>query len=165
MGLVWRPGGGVVVLVDPNLQPGREEDRHRGAELVRRLPPELDRAWGKVRWQVAPVPFHNGQVLLAGGAAWISLHTLELRTLALLGLDRVPVASFDTAAGIERYFAAAGRAADELARLLGRPVRFVHPLPRPAGGQPANRELGEPIIGRTRSHPLPRATPRPASPR
>jgi hypothetical protein len=105
---------------------------------------------------VAPVPFHNGQVLLARGAAWISLHTLELRTLALLGLDRVPVASFDTAAGIERYFAAAARAAAELAQLYDRPVRFVHPLPQPPlpADQPggprrlaANRELVERIGG------------------
>jgi hypothetical protein len=156
MSLVRRPDGGVVVLVRPNVQPGREEDRHLGAELVRQLPPELDLAWGKVRWEVAPVPFHNGQVLLAGGAAWISLHTLELRTLALLGLDRVPVASFDTAAGIERYFAAAERAAAELAQLYGRPVRFVHPLPQPPqpADQPgglrrlaANRELVERIGG------------------
>src|SRR5260370_42342697 len=110
MGLVWRPGGGVVVLVDPNLQPGREEDRHRGAELVRRLPPELDRAWGKVRWQVAPVPFHNGQVLLAGGGARVSLPTLEPRTLALLGLDPGPVAGFGPAAGSEPHFSAAARA-------------------------------------------------------
>jgi hypothetical protein len=134
MSLVRRPDGGVVVLVRPNVQPGREEDRYLGAELVRLLPPQLDRAWGSVRWEVAPVPFHNGHVLLAGGAAWISMHTLELGTLALLGLDRVPVASFNTAAGIDRYFAAAARAAAELARLLGRPVRFVHPLPRAANG-------------------------------
>ncbi len=136
MSLVRRPGGGVMVLVRPNLQRGREEDGHMGAELVRRLPPALDRAWGEVRWEVAPVPFHNGQVLLAGGAAWISLHSVELRTLALLGLDRVPVESFATAAGIERYFAAAARAAAELGKLLGSPVRFVHPLPLPAPAPP-----------------------------
>ncbi len=41
----------------------------------------------------------------------------------------MPVESFATAAGIDRYLAAAGRAAGELATLYGRPVRFVHPLP------------------------------------
>ena len=76
------------------------------------------------------MPFHNGQVLLTPGAAWMTLHTLEPRILALLELDRVPVASFATAAGIDRYLAAADQAAAELARLYGRPVRFVHPLPR-----------------------------------
>jgi hypothetical protein len=138
--LVRRPGGGVVVLVRPNVQPGREEDSHLGEELVRRLPPDLDRAWGGVRWEVAPVPFHNGQVLLQHDAAWISVHTLELRALALLGLARVPVESFATEAGIQRYFAAVQRAAAELAELYGRPVRFVHPLPEPvaAGGAGAN---------------------------
>jgi hypothetical protein len=141
--LAHAAGGGVVVLVRPNVQPGREEDSHLGEELVRRLPPELDRAWRGVRWEVAPVPFHNGQVLLQAGAAWISLHTLELRSLALLGLSRVPVESLATAAGIERYFGAARQAAAELAELYGRPVRFVHPLPGPAaaGSAPGPRPL------------------------
>ena len=122
--------GGVRVLVRPNLQPGREEDAHLGPELVRGLPADLDRAWGKPSWTVAPVPFHNGQVLLTPGAAWVTLHALEPRILAILGLDRVPVASFATAEGIDLYLAAADRAARELGELYGRPVRFVHPLPR-----------------------------------
>lgn len=129
MSLVHRPDGEVVVLVRPNAQPGREADRRMGAELVRQLPAALDRAWGRVRWEEAPVPFHNGQVLQAQDAAWISVHTLEPRILALLGMERVPVESFAGAAGILRYFGAARRAAAELARLYGRPVRFVHPLP------------------------------------
>ncbi len=129
MSLTRRADGGVMVLVRPNAQPGREEDGYLGAELVRQLPPALDRAWGGVRWEVAPVPFHNGQVLLTRDAAWISIHTLEPRILAVLGIDRVPVESFATAAGIDRYFAAARQAAAELAVLYGRPVRFVHPLP------------------------------------
>jgi hypothetical protein len=134
MSLTRRPDGGVMVLVRPNAQPGREEDGYLGAQLVRQLPPALDRAWGGVRWEVAPVPFHNGQVLLTRAAAWISIHSLEPRILALLGIDRVPVESFATAAGIERYFAAARQAAAELVKLYGRPVRFVHPLPPEAMG-------------------------------
>jgi len=129
MSLTRRVDGGVMVLVRPNAQPGREEDGYLGAQLVRQLPPALDRAWGGVRWEVAPVPFHNGQVLLTRDAAWISIHSLEPRILALLGTDRVPVESFATAAGIERYFAAARQAAAELVALYRRPVRFVHPLP------------------------------------
>jgi hypothetical protein len=134
MSLTRRADGGVMVLVRPNAQPGREEDGYLGAELVRQLPPEIDRAWGRVRWEVAPVPFHNGQVLLTRETAWISIHSLELRILALLGIDRVPVESFATATGLERYFAAARQAAAELAALYGRPVRFVHPLPPAAIG-------------------------------
>lgn len=128
--LVHARDGGVRVLVRPNLQPGREEDAHLGPELVQNLPEDLDRAWGKVTWTTAPVPFHNGQILLTRDAAWISLHTLEPRILDLLHVDRVPVASFTTAAGIDGYLAAADRAAAELSRLYDRPVRFVHPLPR-----------------------------------
>jgi hypothetical protein len=122
-------GGAVRVLVRPNLQPGREEDAHLGPELVRGLPAALDLAWGKPTWSETPMPFHNGQVLLTPAAAWVTLHALEPRILKLLGLGRVPVESFATAAGIDRYLAAAGQAAGELATLYGRPVRFVHPLP------------------------------------
>jgi hypothetical protein len=119
----------VVVLVRPNLQPGREEDANLGPELVQDLPQDLDAAWGEPRWSRAPVPFHNGQVLLTARAAWITLHTLEPRILELLGERRVPVESFASGAGIDRYLQAARSAAAELAALYGRPIRFVHPLP------------------------------------
>jgi hypothetical protein len=128
--LVHARDGGVRVLVRPNLQPGREEDAHLGPELVRSLSDDLDRAWGKPTWTETPVPFHNGQVLLTKDAAWLTLHALEPRILTILGIDRVPVQSFDTAEGIDRYLAAADQAAAELGTLYGRPVRFVHPLPR-----------------------------------
>jgi len=127
--LVHAASGAVRVLVRPNLQPGREEDAHLGPELVRDLPEELDRAWGRPTWTAAPVPFHNGQVLLTSGAAWVTLHALEPRILAILGLSKVPVESFGSPQGIDRYLAAADRAARELGDLYGRPVRFVHPLP------------------------------------
>lgn len=127
--LVRTAAGGVRVLIRPNLQPGREEDASLGPELVQNLPDDLDRAWGKATWAVAPVPFHNGQVLMANGAAWTTLHALEPRILALLGVDRVPVESFGTAAGIDRYLQAARKALAELSALYGRPVRLVHPLP------------------------------------
>ena len=126
--------GAVRVVVRPNLQRGREADATMGPELVRSLPPELDRAWGGVRWAKSVVPFHNGQVLLTRDAAWVSLHTFEPRILELLGVARVPVESFDTVAGIDAYLAANAKAADELAALYGRPVRFVHPLPTAAVG-------------------------------
>jgi hypothetical protein len=137
--LAHAKGGGVRVVVRPNLQPGREEDANLGPELVRSLPDDLDRAWKKPAWTVAPVPFHNGQVLLTRNAAWLTLHALEPRILALLGTDRVPVASFGTAGGIDRYLAAADQAAAELGALYGRPVRFVHPLPRTGTGDLAAR--------------------------
>jgi hypothetical protein len=133
--LVHTPAGGVRVLVRPNRQRGREEDANLGPELVQNLPAEIDRAWGKVTWTEAPVPFHNGQVLLARDAAWVTLHALEPRILALLGLERVPVESFATAGGIDRYLAAADRAAGEIGDLYGRPVRFVHPLPSSGSGE------------------------------
>ncbi|HEX3529010.1 MAG TPA: hypothetical protein VH988_18290 [Thermoanaerobaculia bacterium] len=129
--LVRTPAGGVLVLVRPNLQTGREEDAHLGPELVQNLPDEIDRAWGKATWTEAPVPFHNGQILLTQDAAWITLHTLEPRILARLGLARVPVDTFGTTEGLDRYVAAAHTAAEEMSHLYGRPVRFVHPLPEP----------------------------------
>jgi len=143
--LVRSAEGGVVVVVRPNLQTGREDDAYMGAELVQDLPEDLDRAWGRITWTEAPVPFHNGQILPAEGSAWITLHSLEPRILALLGLSRVPVETFGTAAGVARYVEAAGRAAQELSGLWGRPVRFVHPLPAPgkdAAGPDLLRRIG-----------------------
>lgn len=135
--------GGVRLLVRPNVQSGREEDLHLGPELVQTLPESVDRAWGGVTWAEAPVPFHNGQVLLTKDAAWVTLHALEPRILALLGLESVPVATFNTAAGIDRYVGAAARAVADLGALYGRPVRFVHPLPAPGSGDTAlMRTLG-----------------------
>ena len=143
MSLVRAEGGAVELLARPNLQRGREEDAWLAAELIQNLPEEIDRAWGGVRWRVAPVPFHNGQVLLTGDAAWISLHTLEARILELLGLERVPVDELSTPAGVERYVAAAREAAGELAALYRRPARFVHPLgPQPAAGPRLFARLG-----------------------
>ncbi len=124
-----RPDGAVLLLSSPNLQPEREQDSAMARILVGELPEDLDRQWRQATWTTAPVPFHNGQVLLAGGAAWVSLHSLEPRILELMRLPRVPVESFREAAGIDRYLAAARRAAVELEGLYGRPVRFVHPLP------------------------------------
>jgi hypothetical protein len=137
--LVRTPAGGVRALARPNRQPGREEDAHLAAELVQNLPDEIDRAWGKLTWSEAPTPFHNGQVLLSRDAAWLTLHALEPRILALLGTTRVPVESFSDTEGIDRYLTAADRAAAELAGLYGRPVRFVHPLPRAGTGELAAR--------------------------
>lgn len=145
LSLLRTASGGVLVLVRPNAQLGREEDAGLGEALLRGLPEDLFAAWGAPRWATSPVPFHNGQVLLSPSAAWISIHGLEGRVLEILGLERVPVDSFTTAAGIDRYLRAAGQARDELAALYRRPVRFVHPLPEqggPAARSAAMRRVG-----------------------
>ena len=133
-----RPDGGVLLIERPNLQRGREADAFLARELIQQLPAEVDERWGGARWAVARVPFHNGQVLATATEAWTSLHGLEEAILARLGLDRVPVASFATVDGVERYAAAARQSAEELGGLFGRPVRFVHPLP--TSGPAAERE-------------------------
>ncbi len=129
LSLTHRADGGLAVLIRPNLQRGREEDANLGRALIQTLPADLDRRFQQPVWTVAGVPFHNGQALIAPRAVWISIHTLEPRILEILGLDRIPVETFGTATGIDRYLAAARQAADELGVLYGRPVRFVHPLP------------------------------------
>jgi len=129
LSLTHRTDGGLAVLIRPNVQRGREEDANLGRALIQTLSADLDRRFKQPVWTVAGVPFHNGQALIAPQAVWISIHTLEPRILEILGLDRIPVETFGTAAGIDRYLAAAHRAADELGVLYGRPVRFVHPLP------------------------------------
>lgn len=136
-------GERVVLLVRPNLQPGREGDAGMAREILRSLPENLDRAWGGARWTEAPTPFHNGQVLLSQDAAWVTLHTLEPHILGELGLAAVPVETFSTASGIDRYLEAARKAAGRLGSLYGRPVRFVHPLPAKGSGNSAlMRTLG-----------------------
>lgn len=133
--------GRVVVLVRPNLQHGREADAEMGAELLRDLPAGLAKEWGGPRLATADIPFHNGQVLLTSDTAWVTIHTLEPHILRLLHLDRVPVADFSTAAGVERYVTAAAQAARQLETLYGRPVRFVHRLPRDGADEEQHRAM------------------------
>jgi hypothetical protein len=133
-----RSDGGVLLIERPNPQRDREADAFMARELIQQLPAEVDARWGEARWTRARVPFHNGQVLATTTEMWTSLHGVEEAILARLGLDRVPVASFATVDGVERYLAAARASADELGGLYGRPLRFVHPLP--ASGTAAERE-------------------------
>jgi hypothetical protein len=119
--IVARSAKGRVVLVNrPNLQPDREEDRN----MVRAIVQE----WDDLAWTVAPIPFHNGHILLTPSAVWISIHTVEPRALSLLGLDHVPTETFNDSAAIAQYLDVVKRAAAELQDFYRRPVRFVHPL-------------------------------------
>jgi hypothetical protein len=119
--LVGRTKSGNVVFINrPNLQRHREEDQNMARVLAASLP--------NARWTVAPTPFHNGHILRTPSAVWISIHSVEPRALALLGLDHVPVETFGTHEGTERYLQAVRRAARELEELFHSPVRFVHPL-------------------------------------
>lgn len=125
--IVARSAKSVVFVNRPNLQPHREEDQQMVRAIIDALPAATDASWN-ARWTVAPAPFHNGQILRAPGTAWISIHTLEPRILAMLGLDHVPTETFDTPAGVKRYTEAARRAATELEGLYHCRVRFVHAL-------------------------------------
>lgn len=150
---LWhRNGHRLMIAARPNRQALREEDSLMAREMVQNLDPALDRAWGRIRWVEAPVPFHNGQTITAGDALWISLHTLEPRILEILGLDRVPVEDFRDAAGIDRYLAAAGQARAELEALYGLPVRWVHPLP--ADGPTPERSAAMTRLGGGAGHDL-----------
>jgi hypothetical protein len=145
MGFLAAPGGGRVAVLRPNRQPGREHDSFMALELIQDLPAAEYEVLGPLSWAVAPIPFHNGNILRTGGRLWISIHSLEPRILELLGLDRVPVESFGSVAGVDRYIAAARHAAGELERLFGAPVAFVHPLPEgddPAAAAAAMERLG-----------------------
>jgi len=112
----------VVFINRPILQPQREED----ANMVRAL---VDQMPERARWTVAPLPFHNGHILLTPTEVWISIHSVEPRALKILGLDRVPAETFSEPAGVTRYVGAVQRAANELRDFDRKPVRFVHALP------------------------------------
>lgn len=142
---VRAPGRGLGLLVRPNRQPLREEDAAMGEAFARGLPPAVAARWGPLSVATAPIPFHNGHILLTRDAAWVSLHTFEPRILEMLDRERVPVEEFATAVGIDRYLTAARGAAGELEALYGVPVRFVHPLP--AAGALAERERTMALLG------------------
>ncbi|HEV7571528.1 MAG TPA: hypothetical protein VGQ21_08500, partial [Thermoanaerobaculia bacterium] len=120
--------GGLMFINRPNMQHNREEDATMVRVLLDGLPKPLDDRW-KPRWTTGATSFHNGQILLTPKAMWISMHSVEFRALELLGIDHVPVERFGSADEIARYTGAVQRAANELAKLYGRPVRFVHELP------------------------------------
>lgn len=145
--LLRSPAGEIMALARPAglLQGGRERDREMARELVKDLPDDLDREWRHPVWATSPTPFHNGQVLLTPGDAWITLHTLEPRILEILGVERVPVPSFSETAGVEKYLGAARRAAGELERFYRRKVRWMHPLPD--AGNAAERSAAMERIG------------------
>lgn len=103
--ILARQGKSVVFVNRPNVQPNREEDQNMARALVD--------AWDDAAWTVAPIPFHNGQILLTPTAVWISIHTLEPQLPAEFGASRLD---------------AARRAAEELQNFYHHPVRFVHPL-------------------------------------
>jgi hypothetical protein len=126
---VARAANGSVVFINrPNQQHNREEDASMVRVLLNGLPKPLDDRW-KPRWTTGATSFHNGQILLTPKAIWISMHSVEFRALELLGMDHVPVEGFGSAAGIATYIDAVQRAANELATLYKRPVRFVHEPP------------------------------------
>jgi hypothetical protein len=120
--------GGLLLVARPDPQPSREDDLLFAPALAAALPAGLMGS-RPTAWTLAPLPFHNGQLLVADGRLWASLHSLEPLILRRLGIPRVPVASFATRAGALAYLDAARAAAAELGALFGLPVRFVHPLP------------------------------------
>lgn len=123
-----RADGGLTFLVRSNVQRKRVADNDMALELIQGLPARLDTAWGEPTWTRSPAPFHNGQVLLMPGSAWVSIHTIGARVLQMLGLSAAP----DEEAPPDewrRYRQAALDAAGELTTLYKRPVKFVHGLP------------------------------------
>ena len=118
--IVAHDAQGLVFVNRPNAQEKRAEDQNMARAIAQQ--------WDDARWTVAPLPFHNGNNLVMPSAVWISMHSLEPRVLSLLGLDRVPVETFDTPAGVARYVSVVEGAARELEKFYRRPVRFVHPM-------------------------------------
>jgi len=141
-----RENGQVVFVRRPNPQEKREEDLNMPRQLVAAIPEALDLAWKGAAWSDAPLPFHNGQVLVTTDSAWVSMHALEWANLETLALDRIPKTMFDSIKSIDRYLDATRRSARRFEQYYGRKTRFVHPLPN--GGSLADRKrLVEKIYG------------------
>jgi len=137
---------GVVFLVRPNLQEGREEDSNMARQIISGASDSLDRALGTMQWTVASTAFHNGQVLLTPDAAWITLHALEVRNLERMGRRAIPRKQFDTSKGIDDYLALSKKSIAELEKLYGRKVRVIHPLPE-SGKWAERKKLIDVIYG------------------
>ncbi len=120
---------GSVLALRPNRQATRELDSGMGPELIQELPEELDRRLGGLRWGIASVPFHNGNLLPTRDGLWASIHSLEPRILEILEIDRVPVERFAEPTAVAAYLKAADQAARELERFFGAQVELVHGLP------------------------------------
>jgi hypothetical protein len=120
--------GGVVFVNRPNVQPQRPEDRNMARAIVQQLPAALDAAWKQPRWTTSPQPFHNGNILFSAGTLWISIHSVETRALALVGLNRVPIETFNDRAAADRYREAVRHAARDLGAFYRATPRFVHSL-------------------------------------
>ena len=118
--IVARDSNGIVLVNRPNPQPNREEDQNMARAIAQQR--------SDATWTVAPLPFHNGNILLTPKAVWISMHSVEPRALALTGLQKVPVETFDTPSGVGRYLSVVEAAAHELETFYRRPVRFVHAM-------------------------------------
>ncbi|MFN7963081.1 MAG: hypothetical protein U0002_17605 [Thermoanaerobaculia bacterium] len=121
--------GNAVFVARPSLQPGREMDLFMAPELAAQLA-AFPGPWGRPSWTLAPMPFHTGQSLATDTRLWLTVHSVELATLGRLKLSVVPVARFNTPAGLAPYFEAAMASAADLSRLYGRKGSFVHPWPR-----------------------------------
>lgn len=124
-----RVDGGVTFLVRPNDQPRRTDDNDMAREVIQGLPDRLDAAWRKPTWTRGPVPFHNGQILLARDAAWVSAFTVERRALEILGVTTGPSEGVTTPAEWRAFRDASLRAVRELGALYRKPVRLVHDVP------------------------------------
>jgi hypothetical protein len=98
--------------------------------LFRAWPAALSDLWGPPVLETARVPFHHGQILLAEGTAWLSIHSLEQAALWRLGLPSVPVDSWRGSGGRQAYLDALTASAEGLGKALGaRETRWVHALP------------------------------------
>ena len=132
--------GSPLLMMRPNVVPGRELDALMGRSLLQFG--DLERVASQpVRWLTSPVPFHNGQILFTPGETWVSIHSLERRALEILGLDAIPAASFSSQTGLETYLDAVRRAAGEYEVLFSQPVGLVHPLPTPGPADKRETEM------------------------
>ena len=137
-----REDGGVTLLVRPNAQRQRAADNDMARELIQGLPARLDAAWGAPTWTRGPVPFHNGQILIARDAVWVSVFTLERRALQILGAATGPSEGVTTNREWRAFREASARAARELSDLYQKPVKLVHDLPDPLAPGTIDRLAG-----------------------
>ncbi len=128
--LVGRDSDQQLVLINrAGSQQGREQDQNIPRQLIQGTPSEFESLTGPLFWSQAPFHFHGGHLLFTPESPWISVHSIETQILKRLNLQGIDVQKLNDIDGWNSFSEAANASAEELGKLGGHRVQWVHPWP------------------------------------
>ena len=132
---VGRDSNQQLVLINrAGSQQGREQDQNIPRQLIQGAPSEFESLTGPLFWSQAPFHFHGGHLLFTPESPWISVHSIETQILQRLDLQSIDVQKLIDTSGWKSFSEAANASAEELGKLGGHRVQWVHPWPSPPAG-------------------------------